>query len=627
MRQRSVLKTLLLSGVFLSLPVLAHAQAASDPRTTEVIVTVTREALPVSKVGQSVDVIDARTIQAWQSLFVADLLTHTADLSLTRNGGPGEAASASIRGAGADHTLYLLDGVPLNDPSQVGGGTNLGLLTTDDAARIEVLRGPLSTLWGSGALGGVVNITTHTPQKPLEGDLSLEGLDAYRSARLGIGGKSGGLGWRVFGSDLHDDGVSAFAGGSERDPFDQDQIGGKLSYDLDANTTVRALTSFSHSRNAYDGYPAPLYVFADTGDFGKTDTDLNLIALSNRFTNGEQTLSVSATDNKRHDWYDDGTGFIARGRIRLADYHVLYRLDGTRLLGGLSYERDEMTTASPAPWDPNPTPVSVHSTLSSAYGQVSHDFAGGATIAVSARHDDASSFGGQDIAQGSVSIPAGPWRFHASIGQGYKVPGLYQLYSDYGTATLKPEKALSADAGIDYALAGGQVTVTAFARHVRDLIDFGYDACAPSQLYGCYENIDRSEASGLELGLTKDWAQWHVRGNYSVLHTRNRSAGVDGKRLPHTPQGMSSVDVGYDATSRLTLGLGVRGVGQSFDNASNTVSLKAYTLVDLRADYRLSDALSLYGRIENAGDTRYQTAAGYGQPGRRLWLGIRARLF
>ncbi len=615
-------KTLLLTGAFLALPAFAHAQD-----TTEVIVTVTREALPVNKVGQAVDVLDEKTIKAYQSPYLSDLLAHTTDLSLTRNGGPGEAASASIRGGGGDHTLYLLDGIRLNDPSQVGGGTNLGLLATDDAARIEVLRGPLSTLWGSGALGGVVSITSRTATKPLEGDLEVQGFDHYGAARIGIGGVSGGLNWRLAASGSDDQGVSAFAGGTEKDGFRQGHLGGKLSYDLDANTTLRGFSTWTHSRNAYDGFPPPDYAFADTGDHGKTDTTLNAIGLTNRFAIGEQTLSLSTTDTRRHDIYDDGSAFIARGKIQAADYHVLARFGGNRLLGGLAYERDNMTTASPAPWDLSPTPVKVHSTLSSVYGQASHDFADGAVVALSVRHDDASSFGGHDIAQGSLSVPTGPWRFHASLGQGEKVPGLYQLYSDYGTATLKPEKAISLDAGADYTFGHGVFTVTAFGRRVRDLIDFGYDACASAQVFGCYENIDRAESSGVELGLAQDWMQWHVKANASALDTRNQSPGVDGKRLPHAPKVMGSVDVAYDATTAFSLGFGVRHVGQSFDNAANTSSLAAYTLVDLRADYTLNDRVSLYGRIENAGDTRYETAGGYGQPGRRLWLGLRARLF
>ncbi len=622
-------KITLLAGVA-ALALLATAAHAQDAAPTQVVVTVTREALPVDRVGQSVDVLTAADIKSYQSLFISNLLEHTTDLAVVRNGGPGESASASLRGAGADHTLYLIDGVALNDPSQVGGGIDLGNLTTNDASRIEVLRGPLSTLWGSGAIGGVVSITTRQATKALEGDLSVEGFDRYGSAQLGIGGKTGGLNWRLFASGINDQGVSAYDKGTEKDGFTQSHLGANLGYALTDTTTLRFLSMKTHDWNAFDGYPAPDYVFADTGDFGTVDTWLNALGITNRFAKGEQTLSLSATETRRDDYNPDHTpNFIARGQIEAADYHVLYNIDtADRVLGGVRYERDEMRESSPSSFDPAPVPLSKSSTLGSVYAQYSHDF-GLASLAVSARHDNASSFGGEDIAQASLVVPAGDHlRFHTSVGQGVKVPGLYQLYSDYGTTTLQPEKALSVDGGVDLTYGRSTLSATAFTRTVRDLIDFGYDGCTASEPYGCYENIDRTKASGLELEGRDDLTDaLHLRGNYSLIRTRNESAGLVGNRLARTPDDMGSLDLTWDATSKLQLGGGIRYVGKRFDDTANTVVLKAYTLVDLRAEYALNDRISLYGRIENAGDQTYETAAGYGQLRRRVWLGIHTRLF
>lgn len=614
------------SFLVLALPALARAE---DP--TQVMVTITRQPLPVDKVGQAVDVLTDKDIKSYQSLFVGDLLTHTTDLSLTRNGGPGQTASASLRGAGADHTLYLVDGIALNDPSQTGGGTDLGLLMTEDASRIEVLRGPLSTLWGSGALGGVVSIATRQATQPLQGDIAVEGFDRYGSARAGLGGKVGALTWRLFAGGQNDQGVSAYDQGTEKDGFAETHLGADLGYNLSDTTTLKVLSIKTHTRSDFDGFPPPNYTFADTADFGKTDTTLTSAALINRFGQGEQTLSLSETESKRaYDNPDHTPNFLAVGRIESADYHLLYNLNANdRLLGGLKYERDEMRESSPSSFDPDPPALAKSTTTGSVYSQYSHDFAGGASFAVSARHDNASSFGGEDLAQVSLVVPVSDhWRFHASAGQGVKVPGLYQLYSDYGNGGLRPEKGLTMDGGADYSFTGGSVSATVFTRTVRDLIDFGASGCTMAQLFGCYGNIARSKASGVELEYRQDLSDTlHLRGNYSVLDTRNDSAAVSGQklRLPHTPKDMGSVDLGYDATASLNLGLGVRHVGQSFDDTLNTTTLKAYTLVDLRADYRLNDTVDLYGRIENAGDARYETAAGYGQLGRRLWLGIRAQ--
>jgi vitamin B12 transporter len=599
----------------------AHAQ--------DTLVTVTREALPISRIGQSLDVLTAADIQTYQSLLLPDLLLHTTDLSIARNGGPGEAAAASIRGAGADHTLYILNGVRLNDPSQVGGGTNLGLLNTFDLARVEVLRGPLSTLWGQGALGGVVSLTTKSSATPLEGDLNLEGFDHYGAARLGFGGKTDRLNWRFSTGLINDQGVSAFAGGTEKDGFSQEEARLTAGYRLSDTLKLNGLYSRTHSRNAYDGYPAPAYVFADTGDFGKTDTDVAGLGLTHSFGKGEQSLSLSASATKRDDFNADGSpSFLGRGHIEAADYHISYDLSNTHLLGGLAYERDWMSNAAPSAWDPAPVPLKASITQTSLYAQLRRDL-GAVGISLSARHDDSSSFGGLDTVQAAVTAPVGAHiRLHASAGTGVKAPSLYQLYSEYGAANLTPEKGVTIDGGATLTTPGGHIDLSVFSRTVRDQIDFGYIGCMIDQLYGCYGNIDRTRATGLEIeGELAVTSVVTLRGHYSLLRTRNDTAGLDGKHLPRTPDQMGGLDLAWTATQKLTLGLGLRHAGAAFDDAYNMTRLKAYSLADLRADYALNTRVSLYGRIENAGDTRYETAAGYGQPGRRVWLGVHTRLF
>ena len=616
-------------------PAAATAQTASTDTTdaaatTQVVVTVTREALPLDKVGQSVDVLTAADIKSYQSLFISDLLQHTTDLSVVQNGGPGASASASIRGAGADHTLYLIDGIALNDPSEVGGGTDLGGLATDDASRIEVLRGPLSTLWGSGAVGGVISITTRQATHPLEGDLSVEGFDRYGSARLGVGGETNGLNWRLFASGMNDQGIADNTGVPGRNGYADTHLGANLSYALTNTTTVKLLSLESHEWVGYDGFPPPDYDTVEAGFVEKVNTWLNAVGVTNRFDKGEQTLSLSATETRTDDYNPDDTpNFLSRGRVEAADYHVLYNFDSSdRMLGGVRYEHDDYRQSSPDSFDPNPAPDIESSNLSSVYGQYSHDF-GGASLALSARHDDASSFGGHDIAQASFEVPTGEHlRWHVSAGQGVKVPSLYQLYSAYGTPTLKPETALSFDGGVDVTYAHTTVSATLFTRTVHDMIDFADGGCPAAEPFGCYQNVDRSKASGLELEGRQDIGdRFHLTGNYTVLNARNESDGLSGLRLARTPDGMGSIDGMWDATSRLQLGAGVRYVGKRFDDTFNTVVLKAYDVVDLRAEYALNDRISLYGRVENAGGEKYQTAAGYNSLGRRVWLGIHTRLF
>ena len=622
-----MLKTILTLGAS-ALALLYPAFAHADDTVEDVVVTVTREALLVSKVGQAVDVLTDKDIKSYQSLSVSDLLSRTTDLHTISNGGPGAAGASSIRGAGADQVLYLLDGIALNDPSQVGGGVDLGLLSTGDAERIEVLRGPLSTLWGSGAVGGVVSITTRRATERFEGDLSVEGFDHYGSARLGIGGRASRLNWRVFASGLNDRGVSAAASGTEADGFTQTQLSARASYAMADHVTLTGLAAKTHNYSEVDGYDIN-FNFTDTDDTSLSDTTLLAAGVTARFERIDHTLSLSATETERNLF--DATRaptFQGRGRTLSADYHLVYRVsDATRVLAGLRYQKDEMRTEST--WTPQQT---AEQDLTSVYGQIRHDV-GATSVAISARHDDSSSFGDQDIVQASVTAPAGPWRFRASAGQGVKVPSLYQLYSDYGNPDLQPEKALTVDGGVDYSFASGQISVTAFTRHIDNLI--GFDSCWPATSalctthpFGFYANIDKSEASGVELEWTQAFGdRLHLRGNLTALNTRNESTGLEGKELARKPNLLANLDLSYDVNGALTLAIGARHAGDAFDDAANTVALDAYTLTDLRARYRLNDRVELYGRVENLTDQRYETAAGYGQLGRRLWVGVRTRLF
>jgi len=261
-------------------------------------------------------------------------------------------------------------------------------------------------------------------------------------------------------------------------------------------------------------------------------------------------------------------------------------------------------------------------TVGSVYGQLTQGL-GAADVTLSLRHDDSSSFGGQDIAQAAVSVPLGNgWRLRASAGQGVKIPSLYQLYDGYyGTPTLKPEKALSVDGGVDYTFASGQVSVTTFTRDLRQLIDFDISTYT-------YANIARAKAQGIELEWTQALNdQWHIRANTSFVKTRNDSAGLAGNRLARKPEVLANADLSFAATQKLQLALSFRYAGKSFDDAYNTVALKAYAVADLRASYEVSSQTQLYARLENLNDSRYQTAAGYNQLGRRLWLGIHTRLY
>lgn len=601
------------------LPVVSYAQ--------ETIVTITREPVAISRLGQSVSVLDSADIERFQSTLVADLITRTPGVHVVRNGGAGSAAAASIRGGTADQTLYVFDGIALNDPSQVGGGTNLGLMASDDIARIEIVRAPLSTLWGANALGGVVSLSGYDAQGPYEADIKAQGFDGYGSVYAGVGGQTGRLTWRIAAASQEDEGVSAFGGGTEKDGFAQTHVSLRAAYALKDNLTARVLAFKTHSRNDYDGYPAPTYSFADTNDYGKTDVIVSAAGLTHTFSGGEQTLSLSETKTERRDYDNFGPSFSADGQIWASDYRLRFTAGQTRFVAGARYQRDHIFI--PSLW--GGADLSRAVSQLSLFGQATHDF-GPAAVGLSVRQDDSTSFGGHTTAALSVNVPVTETlTLRASAGQGYKAPSLYQLYSDYGNEGLSPEEAVTYEFGGTWSLSKGYVGLSVFKRETDNLI--GFEGCftdptfglCPSRPFGYYINVNQSEASGFEVefdyALT---ARLNVSGNYSQIDTRNESPGLEGLQLARAPEQTANLNLDWSPYEAVVLGLGLRHVGKSFDDSFNTRELKAFNLIDLRAQWQFSPTLTVFGRVENAGDSRYETAAGYGSVGRRLWVGLRA---
>jgi vitamin B12 transporter len=202
---------------------------------------------------------------------VADLLIRTPGVSLSRNGGIGSSTSVRIRGAETDQTVAVIDGVKLNDPSGVGGGFNFGNLLVGDVARIEVLRGAQSTLWGSQAIGGVVNIVSAQPTRPFQAGLNAEaGSRGTRYLRGGVGGATERATWRLAASHYHSDGFSTFARGTEDDGYENFGLSGRANIRIFEGVSADLRAVYSRGDVDFDGFPAPTFAFGDTRETGTT---------------------------------------------------------------------------------------------------------------------------------------------------------------------------------------------------------------------------------------------------------------------------------------------------------------------------------------------------------------------
>ena len=634
--------------VALSIAFPALAQAPEEMfDDSGIVVTATRTPTPLDQVPASITVLDKAAIDRAQDIGATELLLRTPGISMSRNGGYCTATSLRIRGAESEQTVVVIDGVKLNDPSSTGGGYNFANLLIGDAQRIEVLRGPQSTLWGSQAIGGVVNIVTASPQAPIEGSFDIEaGSRDTVSARAALGGVSGPLSWRIGGQSFTTEGISAIApafGGGERDGYTNRNVAGRAELALGANASIDLRGYYSTGRVEIDGFSGDAPDYSHNREFVGY-AGLNFALLDGRLRN---RIAYNYTDTDRDSYspeLEQPLSFEAAGKNRRFEYQGIFDLsDRISATFGVENERSRFKSRSPSGSlaDPLPDFVRGKAEITSVYGQLTVRPLDGLTINGGVRHDDHNRYGGRTLfsAGGIWTLPSGT-TLRASYGEGFKAPSLYQLFSEYGNVNLDPERAHGWEAGAQQAFFGDMLTIgaTYFERTTTGQIIYnGCDVGTTDPLcvvpgtdtprWGYYLNVARAEAHGVEADAAFRLGGLTLDGNYSWTVAEDRSAGTanEGNWLPRRPRHLANASLSYDFAFGLTLGSAVRWAGKSYDNASNATRLDDYTLVDLRAEYRLSDSLRLFARAENVFDEQYMTAYRYGTLGRSIYAGIRGR--
>ncbi|WP_380872232.1 TonB-dependent receptor [Sphingomonas sp. DBB INV C78] len=647
-----ILSSLLLSTSAFAAQVAPAPDAAVAPEAGEggaIIVTATRAATNIDRVASSVTVLDKAAIDRAQDIGVTELLIRTPGLSMSRNGGYGTTTSVRIRGAEADQTVVVIDGVKLNDPSSTGGGFNFANLLVGDAERIEVLRGPQSILWGSQAIGGVVNIVTAEPQEDLEASFDIEaGSRETVNARAALGGRTGPLAWRIGGTAFTTDGISAIkpaTGKGEADGYTNRTVSGRAELTIAEGVSADLRGYYARGRVEIDGFSG------DTAEYGINRefvgyAGLNVDLLNGRFRN---RIGYGYTDTDR-DNYDPTRQrpqtFDAAGKNKRIEYQGTFAItDSWTALFGAENERSSFRSVSPAGSlsIPVPDPIRGKAEITSFYGQLSGELLSVLTLTGGVRHDDHKTYGGKTLFAGGATakFPTGTI-LRANYGEAFKAPSLYQLYSEYGNTGLSPERADGWEAGVEQRLFDNALTLGAtwFERKTKDQIIF--NSCPfpppadPTQgdplclvpgttdlRFGYYLNLARAKAEGIEATASlRIGDRLQVDGNYSWVKSIDRTTG---NWLPRRPRETANASVSYDWPFGLTTGAAVRWSGKSYDNASNTTRLDDYTLVDLRAELEVQDGARLFARVENLFDENYQTINRYGTLGRSFYAGVRAR--
>ncbi|WP_395628805.1 TonB-dependent receptor plug domain-containing protein [Sphingorhabdus sp.] len=602
---------------------LLPASAMADTWDDVIVVTASGFEQPRSETGQAIDIVDRERLDQLQSATIGDALQSVPGVTVAARGGLGGQTSAFLRGGNSSQTLVLIDGVRINDLTSPNGAFDFGTLMTGNIGQVEVLRGPNSIIWGSQAIGGVVNIQSLAPADGFEGRFGAEyGAADTKGMNAHIAG-TGGLFEGSFGGSYVDaQGISALAGGTERDGFENVAGNGRLKVNISDAFNLDFRGYYNHATVEYDsafGIGANALPVTQNRQFVGY-VGANVVALDGRM---QSRIAYTRTDIRRL-----GTdpvvfsfnNFIVRGSIDRAEYHAAFDVsDALTFTAGLEYERSFASTS----FEGAAADIARNHVIS-GFSQIIVRPVAGLTLTGGVRHDQYKDYGGQTTLGGNIAFTPNEGRtmLRATYGEGFRAPTLSEGQPPYGNPDLRPETARNFDLGFEQHILDGKAEffATYFNRRSTDLIAFSFATFQS-------ENIDRVKSTGVEAGFNLNPSdRLDIRASYTLVDAVNRSGGANfGNRLALRPQHSGSLTVDWQTPIGLSVGSSVLFIGDSFDDASNSVALDGYTLVGLRASLPINDRLELYGRVDNIFDVQYTVVAGYNSFGRNAAVGVRAK--
>lgn len=597
----------------------ALAISTSAYANDEIVVTALRTPTKVENTGTQVTIVDSNEISNRQTATVSELLATLPGITVDRSGNTGSYSSVRIRGAEGAQTLVLLDGVRMNDVAEPAAGFDFGSLVTGNIDRIEVLRGPSSVLWGSQAVGGVVSLSTRAPSDTLTSRIRGEYgyADTVRSY-ADLSDSFGPVSYLVGGGYERSDGISAAANGSERDGFRAAAANAKVVIRLFDNVNADFRGNYLGTRFSFDGFPAPSYTLADTGEYSETNSlsgyaGLNASWFDDKFRN---RVSYSRVKINRYNYEEtDIENFHSAGINERVEYQGTIDLGSNKAIFGYEHEASDLVTRYDySGWTGGNV---AKANVDSVYGQLSTQPISNLTVNAGARRDWHSGYGNETTFGADAVYVWNNTTFRASYGEGFKAPTLYQLYGDYGNQSLLAETAKGWDAGITHSFnAWLETSVNYFKRNTRNQIDFDLGTYT-------YSNLNRTMSQGVEvIASVRPTDSFTVSANYTYTESKDSNTGLD---LRRRPRNTFAIRGDYVWDNGLSTGATVRYSGSSYEDVANTDRLDPYVLIDLTARYPVTDAVELTARVENLLDERYATARGYGVYPRAGYIGVRIK--
>ncbi len=608
-------KSLFLSVCSLALPSVSFA--FQNPSTDdEIIIEGTRLPTPLAETGTAITVVQADEIEAKAYQFLIDALAAAPGVTTTQTGSYGGVANVRIRGGSVSQSLVLLDGVPIGDPSGVDGAYDFSLLDTAEIERVEILRGAQSTLWGSDAMGGVINIISKQPDQGLEATVFVEG-GAFNTARGGatLSGANQRGGFRLAATTITTDGISKADeanGNTEEDGYDGATLSAQANLALTNTMRLDAHLRYMENDFEIDGFVPPSFALADTADTSEAEQLIGNLRLTLEQLEGSLTHQFSVGGTK----IDRGGVFGGFASGNEGERTIL-RYQGTATVNDnyrLAFGVEQETASSESTFSPKAETDNQGLFLLVEAKQIE-----GLTLTGGLRRDDHSDFGGVTTGRAAFAYDLGAFVFRGSYSQGYKAPTVFQLTSSFGplppNADLQPETSEGFDLGVDWQKGRTTASLTYFSRHTEDEIIFDLDSR--------YSNLDETEATGVEadfaFGLSETLS---LNGSYTYIDATNSLTGL---RQIRTPEHSGDLTLAYQQ-ERLSGNITARYNGEELENARFGPQVDAWTRLDIAGNYQLTPMLGFYARIENITDEDYQQVSGYGTPGRSAYGGLRLKL-
>ena len=629
--------------LFMTVPALCRAQSPTpSPSPTQiesesapVVVTATRIETPINQIGSSVTVIDDVEIELNQQRTLPDALQTVPGLNIVQTGGPGGKASVFVRGSNSNDTKVLIDGIDTNDPSQ-DGVFDFGQVLTSDLARVEVLRGPQSSLYGSDALAGVINLVTKKGEGPPRFEGMLEGgsFDTFNQSARASGSISRfNYSFSVahlFVDDTPVTPLDLLPPGRKRinDSYENTTLSTRLGADLTDTFGLEAVARYTDSMLFFTGDDFSVFPSVPAAEqseqhaqqlFTRGQTQLALFdgAFKNTFGLGYTLYrtkiqapdtgfglppaNLNNGDRLKFDWL---------GNITITEQYAL--------LLGFEDQNDRLLDS----------PISVGNGNFAGFAELQSEIVHGLFAAASVRHDENERFGGKTtwrIAPAYL-VPKIGTKLKLSYGTGFKAPSLTQLFVDFpafnffANPNLKPEESEGYDFGFEQPLWQDRVRfgVTYFHNEITNLI-------LANATFTSLENIGRATAEGVEvfasLAITD---RFNLRVDYTYTDATDDDTGLE---LLRRPKHRASLSATWRPLDRLSISTTMIYVGSQVDGDRSfsipRLNTDPYFIANLAAEYDVGKGVTVFARANNSFDERYQDPTGFQRPGFGVYGGVR----